>query len=260
MSGLIVRNLWMEYPGQTVLERVNLSLGAGEFCALVGPSGCGKTTFLRMLLSIEKPTRGEILLDGQPLPVEPSAGRGVVFQRYSVFPHLRVVENVMLGLEFSSAPFTGRLFGSSRRRAMEEADRLLEAVGLRAARDKYPAQLSGGMQQRLALAQALILKPRLLLLDEPFGALDPGTKSSMHRLLISLWRERDMGVVMVTHDLSEAFTLATRVVALDRVRTDTQAPEAFGSTVKFDIKVHRPMQPGDGLEDHPGVSSPGKPV
>ena len=243
MSGLVVRDLWMEYPGQVVLERVNLSLDARrEFCAVVGPSGCGKTTFLRMLLSIEKPTRGEILLDGHKLPPEPCAGRGVVFQRYSVFPHLRVVENVMLGLELSAARLTGRMFGAARRRAMAEADRLLDAVGLFAARDKFPAQLSGGMQQRLALAQALILKPRLMLLDEPFGALDSGTKSSMHRLLISLWREHRMGIVMVTHDLSEAFTLATRVVALDRVRVDPQSPEAFGATVKFDIKVHRPLE------------------
>lgn len=104
MTGLVVRGLWMEYSGQTVLERVNLALGAGEFCAIVGPSGCGKTTLLPMLLSIEKPTRGEILLDGKKLAPEPSAGRGVVFQRYSVFPHLRIVENVMLGLEFSRAP------------------------------------------------------------------------------------------------------------------------------------------------------------
>jgi NitT/TauT family transport system ATP-binding protein len=243
MSGLEVRNLWMEYPGQVVLERVNLSLGAGEFCALVGPSGCGKTTLLRLLLSIERPTRGDILLDGQPLPAEPCDGRGVVFQRYSVFPHLRAVENVVLGLEFGAAPLTARLFGAARRRAMAEADALLAAVGLHAARDKYPAQLSGGMQQRLALAQALILKPKLLLLDEPFGALDSGTKAAMHRLLLSLWRERKMAIVMVTHDLSEAFTLATRVVALDRVRADPQAPEAFGATVTFDIKVHRPSPP-----------------
>ncbi len=244
MSFLVMRDLWMEYPGQMVLERVNVSLGAGDFCALVGPSGCGKTTLLRTLLSIEQPTRGEILLDGQKLPAEPGAGRGVVFQRYSVFPHLRVVENVMLGLEFGAARLTARLFGGARRRAMAEADGLLAAVGLAAARDKYPAQLSGGMQQRLALAQALILKPRLLLLDEPFGALDPGTKAAMHRLLLSLWREREMAIVMVTHDLSEAFTLATRVVALDRVRVDPQAPEAFGATVTFDIKVHRPAGAG----------------
>jgi NitT/TauT family transport system ATP-binding protein len=258
MSGLVVRDLWMEYPGQVVLERVNLSLDAGDFCAVVGPSGCGKTTLLRMLLSIERPTRGEILLDGQRLPPEPSAGRGVVFQRYSVFPHLRVVENVLLGLEFSSARLTGRLFGAKRRRGLAEADALLEAVGLSASRDKFPAQLSGGMQQRLALAQALITKPRLLLLDEPFGALDSGTKASMHRLLMSLWREHGMGVVMVTHDLSEAFTLATRVVALDRVRVDTQAPEAFGATVTFDIKVHRPARPGgDGFVDQDSAGASG---
>jgi NitT/TauT family transport system ATP-binding protein len=239
MNSLLVRNVWMEFSGQMVLERVNLSLGPGEFCAVVGPSGCGKTTFLRMLLSIERPTRGEILLDGAPLAGEPRADRGVVFQRYSVFPHLSAVENVMLGLDFTGARLSGRLRGSARRRAMEEADALLEAVGLLAAREKYPAQLSGGMQQRLALAQALILKPRLLLLDEPFGALDPGTKASMHRLLTDLWRERKMGVLMVTHDLSEAFSLATRVVAFDRLRDDPHAPERFGATVTLDIKVHR---------------------
>jgi NitT/TauT family transport system ATP-binding protein len=238
-GALAVENVWMEYPGQMVLERINLSLEPGAFCALVGASGCGKTTFLRMLLSIERPTKGRILLDGQPLPAEPHADRGVVFQRYAVFPHLRVLENVALGLHFASAPVTGRLFGARRRAAAEQAEAMLGSVGLLEARDKYPAQLSGGMQQRLALAQALILKPRLLLLDEPFGALDPGTKASMHALLKDLWRERGMTVVMVTHDLSEAFTLDTRVVAFDRVRIDPQAPGAYGATVSFDIKVHR---------------------
>jgi NitT/TauT family transport system ATP-binding protein len=239
MSAVSVRDVWMEYPGQMVLERINLSLGAGEFCAVVGPSGCGKTTFLRMLLSIERPTRGEILLDGQALPPEPRADRGVVFQRYAVFPHLRVIDNVVLGLAFTEARLTGRLFGAARRRAEAQAEAMLQSVGLLPARDKYPAQLSGGMQQRLALAQALILKPRLLLLDEPFGALDPGTKAQMHALLTDLWRERAMTVLMVTHDLSEAFSLATRVVAFDRLRIDPQAPGAFGATITFDIKVHR---------------------
>jgi len=240
MSAVTLRDIWMEYPGQMVLERVNLSLESGAFCAIVGPSGCGKTTLLRMLLSIEQPTRGEIRLDGAKLAPEPRADRGVVFQRYSVFAHLRVIDNVVLGLDFTSRTGLGRLLGAARRRALAEAEALLEAVGLTASRDKYPAQLSGGMQQRLALAQALILKPRLLLLDEPFGALDPGTKAQMHGLLKTLWRERGMTVVMVTHDLSEAFTLGTRVVALDRVRHDPQAPEAFGATVTFDIKVHKP--------------------
>jgi NitT/TauT family transport system ATP-binding protein len=249
MNGIEIRDLWMEYPGQMVLERINLSLRPGEFCAVVGPSGCGKTTFLRMLLSIEAPTRGQILLGGKALPPEPRADRGVVFQRYSVFPHLRVIDNVLLGLDFIASPLTARLRGQRRRRATEDAAALLESVGLLDSRNKYPAQLSGGMQQRLALAQALILKPRLLLLDEPFGALDPGTKAQMHSLLGDLWRERGMSVVMVTHDLSEAFSLATRVVAFDRVRVDPQAPGAYGATVTFDIKVHNrePAKPQTDL-------------
>ena len=243
VGALTVQNVWMEYPGQMVLERVNLVLEPGAFCALVGASGCGKTTFLRMLLSIERPTKGSILLDGELLPPEPHADRGVVFQRFAVFPHLRVIDNVLLGLEFAGAPLTGRLHGPHRRAARDTAEALLVAVGLEAAREKYPSQLSGGMQQRLALAQALVLKPKVLLLDEPFGALDPGTKASMHALLKQLWRERGMIVVMVTHDLSEAFSLATRAVAFNRVRIDPQAPNAFGATVSFDIKVQRPTAP-----------------
>jgi NitT/TauT family transport system ATP-binding protein len=241
MTRLTLRDVWMEYPGQIVLERINLQLGPGEFCAIVGPSGCGKTTLLRLLLSTERPTRGAIELDGVALAREPHADRGVVFQRYSVFPHLRVLDNLLLGPGFAAAPVTARLFGAARRRRIEQADSLLDAVGLLPARAKFPAQLSGGMQQRLALAQALILQPRLLLLDEPFGALDPGTKAEMHALLTSLWRQRGMAVLMVTHDLTEAFSLATRVVALDKIRPDPQAASTVGATVTFDIKVHRPI-------------------
>ena len=124
---------------------------------------------------------------------------------------------------------------------------MLESVGLLPVAARYPAQLSGGMQQRLALAQALSLKPRLLLLDEPFGALDPGTKAAMHALLRNLWLERRMTVVMVTHDLSEAFSLATRVVAFDKLRIDPQAPGAYGATVTFDIKVHRTSTSGQEM-------------
>ncbi|HVJ52678.1 MAG TPA: ABC transporter ATP-binding protein [Aliidongia sp.] len=237
MSRVSVRKLWMEYPSQTVLERIDLEIPSGEFCALVGPSGCGKTTFLRLLLSIERPTRGEILIDGRPLPPEPGPDRGIVFQRYSAFPHLTVAGNVILGLELAQAPFTGKLFGAVRRRALAEADRLIEAVGLSAARDKYPAQLSGGMQQRLAIAQTLALKPRILLLDEPFGALDQGTKAQMHELLLRLWREERMTVFMVTHDIKEGFTLATRVLTFDKVRIDPQAPGAYGATITFDLPL-----------------------
>jgi NitT/TauT family transport system ATP-binding protein len=246
-GALAVQNVWMEYPGQMVLERINLVLEPGCFCALVGASGCGKSTFLRMLLSIERPTKGNILLDGAPLPPEPGADRGVVFQRYAVFPHLRVIDNVTLGLELSGARLTGRLRGGRRRAARAEAEAMLESVGLLPVAARYPAQLSGGMQQRLALAQALSLKPRLLLLDEPFGALDPGTKAAMHALLRNLWLERRMTVVMVTHDLSEAFSLATRVVAFDKLRIDPQAPGAYGATVTFDIKVHRTSTSGQEM-------------
>jgi NitT/TauT family transport system ATP-binding protein len=239
MSHVSVRDLWMEYPGQVVLEQISLEISSGEFCVLIGPSGCGKTTFLRLLLSMERPTRGTILLDGEPLPAEPSADRGVVFQRYSVFPHLTVIENVILGLEFAAAPLTGKLFGGARRRAIAEAEHCIESVGLTAARDKYPAQLSGGMQQRLAIAQAFIRKPKLLLLDEPFGALDPGTKQQMYELVTRLWREEKVTVFMVTHDLKEGFTLATRVLTFDKVRVDPDHPGAYGARIAFDLPLNK---------------------
>jgi NitT/TauT family transport system ATP-binding protein len=239
MSRVVVRNLWMEYPGQVVLERVNLDIASGEFVVLLGPSGCGKTTFLRLLLSMERPTRGEIRLDDQALPAEPGPDRGVVFQRYSVFPHLTVVQNVILGLEFAGSRLLGKLFGAARRCAVAEADRVIEAVGLAPARDKYPAQLSGGMQQRLAIAQTLIRKPKLLLLDEPFGALDPGTKLQMYELITRLWRDERITIFMVTHDIKEGFTLATRVLTFDKVRIDPQAPGAFGATVTYDLPLVR---------------------
>jgi NitT/TauT family transport system ATP-binding protein len=239
MSQVSVRNLWMEYPGQTVLERINLEIASGEFCVLIGPSGCGKTTFLRLLLSMEQPTRGEILLDGEKLPAEPGPDRGVVFQRYSVFPHLTVIQNVILGLEFAGSRGLGKLFGAARRRAVEEAERCIESVGLSASREKYPAQLSGGMQQRLAISQTLIRKPKLLLLDEPFGALDPGTKQQMYDLTTRLWQEEKITVVMVTHDLKEAFTLATRVLTFDKVRVDPGAPGAYGASITFNLPLEK---------------------
>jgi NitT/TauT family transport system ATP-binding protein len=239
MSRVSVRNLWMEYPGQIVLERINLEIESGEFCVLLGPSGCGKTTFLRLLLSMEQPTRGRILLDGEALPGEPGPDRGVVFQRYSAYPHLTVTQNVILGLEFAGSRLLGKLFGAARRRAVAEAERVIEAVGLSAARDKYPAQLSGGMQQRLAIAQTLIRKPKLLLLDEPFGALDPGTKLQMYELITRLWREEQITVFMVTHDLKEGFTLATRVLTFDKIRIDPQEPGAYGATITFNLPLQR---------------------
>jgi NitT/TauT family transport system ATP-binding protein len=238
MSAVSVRNVWKTYDGQVVLERVNLEVAEHSFVAIVGPSGCGKSTFLRMLLSQEAPCRGEIRLGDEPLRPEPTPERGVVFQRYSVFPHLTVLDNVALGLEVERSPLLGRLFGARRREVDARCRQMLDAVGLRGAEARYPAHLSGGMQQRLAIAQALVKKPSVLLLDEPFGALDPGIRADMHELMLRLFHETGMTVFMVTHDLREAFRLGTRVVAFDRYRTREEELKAYGATVTFDIPLN----------------------
>ncbi|WP_223416110.1 MULTISPECIES: ABC transporter ATP-binding protein [unclassified Pseudomonas] len=238
MSFITVKNVWQQYADQVVLEGLNLNVNEGEFCTLVGASGCGKSTFLRLLLGQERASRGEILLDGQLLAGEPDSSRGVVFQRYSVFPHLTVLDNVALGLELPRSPLLGRLFGNAKKDAREQASVLLQKVGLGHSLDKYPAQLSGGMQQRLAIAQALIMKPRVLLLDEPFGALDPGIRKDMHALLLELWRETQLTVFMVTHDLSEGFSLGTRLLVFDKVRVDPHAPGAYGARITYDIPLN----------------------
>lgn len=237
MSLLEIRNVWKEYGDQVVLERLNLTVEAGEFCTLVGASGCGKTTFLRLLLGDETATRGSLLLDANPLPPEPDAHRGIVFQRYSVFPHLTVLKNVMLGLEFKDSPLAGRLFGNAAHEARARAREMLEAVGLGTARNKYPAELSGGMQQRLALAQSLITQPRILLLDEPFGALDPGIRADIQRLVSELWAKQGLTIFMITHDLSEGFHLGTRLLVFDKVRHDPMAPHAYGARITYDLPI-----------------------
>ena len=241
MTQLTVRGLWKEYDNQVVLENVNLEIGDHEFVTVIGASGCGKTTFLRLLLGVETPTRGRLLMDGRPLPGEPGPDRGIVFQRYSLFPHLSVIGNLLLGLELRGSRALGRLWGKRRRAALDKADRLLDAVGLSASRDKNPSQLSGGMQQRLSIAQSVICEPQVLLLDEPFGALDPGVTTDMHQLILKLWNMNKMTIVMVTHDLKESFYLGTRLLVFDKVRSDPQAPDRFGATVTYNIplKGHR---------------------
>ena len=239
MSALSFRNVWVEYGNQVVLERINIEIASGTFLSIVGPSGAGKSTFLRLILGQERPTQGKVLLDGEPFPAEPGPDRGIVFQRYSVFPHLTVLGNVLLGYEFAERPLTARLIGASRREAIEKSRALIEAVGLGPHSNKYPSALSGGMQQRLAIAQALAKRPRVLLLDEPFGALDPGTRAQMHALIKPLWRDLKMTIVMVTHDIKEAFRLATRLIALDRPRHDPQAPERFGAKITYDLDLTR---------------------
>nr|WP_255714088.1 ABC transporter ATP-binding protein [Pelagibacterium xiamenense] len=241
----------MAYGGTPILERVNLSVAPGDFCTIVGASGCGKSTFLRLLLSQERPTRGQILLDGENLPPEPTPDRGIVFQRYSVFPHLSVEDNLILCAEFAAAPLTGRFFGAKRRAARATVDSLLEQIGLAHARKRCPAQLSGGMQQRLAIAQALMMKPKVLLLDEPFGALDPGIRADMHELLLKLWDEMKMTVFMVTHDIGEAFKLGTRVLVFDKIRHDPHDPSAYGATITYDLPLERKrhVQPPETINE-----------
>ncbi len=237
MSLVTIKHLWKEYAGNVVLENLSLNIEAGEFCTLVGPSGCGKTTFLKMLLGQENPSRGTFLLDGEPFPSEPGVDRGIVFQRYSVFEHLSVLNNVMLGIEFEESRLFGKLFGKRRKEAKKRAMEMLDAVGLADSADKYPSALSGGMQQRLSIAQALVKKPKILLLDEPFGALDPGIRADMHTLILDLWKKNNLTVVMVTHDLHEGFYLGTRLLVFDKVRHDPHAPNAYGARITYDIPV-----------------------
>ncbi|MEE4360467.1 MAG: ATP-binding cassette domain-containing protein [Pseudomonadales bacterium] len=242
MSHLRIESLRKAYGDTVVLDGIDLDLASGEFCTVVGASGCGKSTLLKLLLGQEAPTSGRLLLDGKPLPTEPSPERGIVFQRYSVFRHLTVAENVRFGLELRDGdPVFGLCFGARRRAIRARGAELLDAVGLAEVADRYPTQLSGGMQQRLALAQAIALEPPLLLLDEPFGALDPGNRSSMHGLLRELWADRGMTVVMVTHDLPEAFGLGTRMLVLDR--PDQDGSRQRGARITYDIPLRRDPRP-----------------
>jgi NitT/TauT family transport system ATP-binding protein len=245
---LSLRNVWVEYGDKVVIEGVTLDIAAGSFVSIIGPSGAGKSSLLRLVLGQEAPTRGSILLDGTPLTPECGPDRGVVFQRYSVFPHLSVLRNTLFGLECAQARFTARLFGARRRTAVAEAEEMLAAVGLGDSLHLHPAEMSGGMQQRLAIAQALIKRPRILLLDEPFGALDPGIKRDMHALITRLWNDYSLTVIMVTHDIKEAFSLGTRVLTLDKRRHDPHAPHRFGATVVYDLPLDKPA-PASDCED-----------
>jgi NitT/TauT family transport system ATP-binding protein len=247
---LSLTNIWVEYGEKVVLERISLDIAEGAFVSVIGPSGAGKSSLLRVILGQDQPSRGRIMLDGKPLPAECGPDRGVVFQRYSVFPHLTVLGNTMLGLELAGAPFTARLFGSARRAARAEAEAMLAAVGLSDCLDLYPSEMSGGMQQRLAIAQALIKRPRILLLDEPFGALDPGIRADMHQLITRLWREFGLTIIMVTHDIKEAFALGTRVLTLDKRRTDPHAPQRYGAGVIYDIALTRKTEVGITIDSN----------
>jgi NitT/TauT family transport system ATP-binding protein len=179
----------------------------GELVTIVGPSGCGKSTLLRSIAALKPhfpPTKGEVLVFGKPV-YEPGPDRGLVDQKYSLLPHLNVLENVAFGL---------RLRGVSRSERRDRAHSWVKKVGLEGSEDKFPSELSGGMQQRVALAATLILGPRILLMDEPFGALDPGIRLRMQELLMELWKEQQATVFLVTHSVEEAVYLGDRVFVM----------------------------------------------
>ena len=170
-----------------MLENLNLTIADREFVTIVGASGCGKTTFLRMLLGVEQPTRGQLLIDGKPVPAEPGPDRGIVFQRYSLFPHLTVIENLLLGLEFSGSRLLGQSVRRQARAALESARRCsTRSVSTRRAtsiRRSSPAACSSACRSR----SRSFCEPKILLLDEPFGALDPGITADMHEIILRLW-------------------------------------------------------------------------
>jgi NitT/TauT family transport system ATP-binding protein len=184
------------------LEGIDLTLGDGELVSIVGASGCGKSTLLRIVAGLEEATDGELRLDEAPL-AGPGRDRGMVFQQYTLYPWLSARANIEFGL--------GHL---PRRQRAAAADEYLGVVGLTDFAEHYPSQLSGGMQQRVAIARALALRPSILLMDEPFGALDAQTRSLMQELLLSIWEHDRLAVLFVTHDIDEAIFLADRICVL----------------------------------------------
>jgi len=215
-SYLLIEDVYKRYGDKLVLDNIDLAVDKGELCTLVGPSGCGKSTLLRILVGEEQQSEGRVLLDGEPVGV-PDQQRGIVYQRYSLFPHLSVLDNVSLGLRLGGRPGSDKL---GRTAIEEEAYSYLKRVRLEAHARKYPHELSGGMQQRVAIAQSLIMKPKLLLMDEPFGALDPDTREDLQLFLIELWEEQHMTVFFITHDLEEAAFLGTRLLVLSQYYRD----------------------------------------
>jgi len=200
------------------LQDIDLTVHRREFMCVLGQSGCGKSTLIRILAGLETPTSGEVLVDGVPV-IGPGRDRGMVFQSYTLFPWLTVKQNVMYG---------PRMAGKSDITNEGEARQWLALVGLDKFEDSYPHQLSGGMKQRAAIARALANEPRILLMDEPFGALDPQTRQQMQAYLLQIWKNVDITIFFITHDLDEAIFLSDRILVLDprpgRVREVVEVP------------------------------------
>ncbi|SRR5579883_167492 len=207
------------------LERISFRAHRREFLCFIGSSGCGKSTLVRIIAGLDYPSSGRVLLDGQEVS-GPGRDRGMVFQGYTLFPWRTVLDNVTFGLE---------LGGRSRRDAQADAREWIDLVGLSRFAGAYPHQLSGGMKQRVAIARALANHPRILLMDEPFGALDAQTRAQMQSYLLQIWRQVDVTVLFVTHDLDEAIYLADRIVVLG------SHPGRIVDTVE--VPVPRPRDP-----------------
>ncbi|WP_414639633.1 ABC transporter ATP-binding protein [Aquabacterium sp.] len=240
----------------TALDNINFKTHRREFVCVIGPSGCGKSTLIRILAGLESHTSGEVLLDGKPVN-GPGRDRGMVFQGYTLFPWLTVKKNVMFGLEMNDA---------GRNEAESQARQWLELVGLSKFADAYPHQLSGGMKQRVAIARALANQPRILLMDEPFGALDAQTRARMQNHLLEIWKNIDITILFITHDLDEAIFLADRILVLKahpgavqelievpvpRPRSAMQiaSPEFQATKARLETLIHPPSAQAEHSED-----------
>ena len=204
MTMLQVRGVERRFDITLALQATDLDVAENEFITILGPSGCGKSTLLRIVAGLDHPTAGSVQLDGRRI-AGPGADRGMVFQSYTLFPWLTVLDNVCFGL---------RERGQPRAEQVASAKRFIAQVGLQGFEQHFPKQLSGGMQQRTALARALANRPRMLLMDEPFGALDHQTRELMQELLLGIWEAEQTTVLFVTHDIDEAVFMASRVVVM----------------------------------------------
>jgi ABC-type nitrate/sulfonate/bicarbonate transport system ATPase subunit len=217
---LTIRGVERRFDTTLALQATDLDVAQNDFVTILGPSGCGKSTLLRIVAGLDVPTAGEVRLDGQRI-IGPGADRGMVFQSYTLFPWLSVLDNVCFGL---------RERGLARAEQLDAAHGYLVKVGLKGFENHYPKQLSGGMQQRTAIARALANQPRMLLMDEPFGALDHQTRELMQELLLGIWEAERTTVLFVTHDIDEAVFMGSRVAVMSarpgRIKLDRAVPLA----------------------------------
>ena len=238
-------NVYQQYSGRIILNDISLRIRQGEFVSIVGPTGCGKSTMLRMILGSETPSQGIAAMDEHVIK-RPDRRRGIVFQKYSLFDFMNVRDNVMFGLELEQFNLTDNflrkmlpfLYRTKVKKFREEADHFLEKVGLLEHMDKYPHQLSGGQRQRVAIAQAMIMKPQILLMDEPLGALDVGTREAMQIFIQELWGQTKQTILFITHDLEEAIFMGTRLIVLSQYYKDGGQN---GSKIVEDIKIPWPQ-------------------